>query len=150
MQKMMFKKRVSEGTTLVGHTQVTRFFTNSSTNALEVGKLLSLNVSQVKGMADRALAFCNTRSIKESAGRSKVFNINAVPPVLSKRVHKSTSFQSHKNGGSEVFDDKSRNSTSTGKGGDVYHCLPTIVKKPATSDQAFSIPCANHFQLHMY
>ena len=50
------------GTSIGGHTQVTRFFTNASTNALEVGKLLSMNVSQAKGVADRALVFCNARN----------------------------------------------------------------------------------------
>ena len=65
--KMIFKKRVSMGTSIEGHTQVTRFFTNASTNALEVCKLLSMNVSQAKGVADRALAFSNTRNNRSFA-----------------------------------------------------------------------------------
>ena len=164
---MTFKKQVSEGTTPVGRTQATKFFVNSSVNALEVGKLLSLNVSQVKGMADRALAFCNTTSTrsfasvvadkcdrgfcvntcKESAGRSKVLNINTIPPVLNKQVHGNTSFQSHKHGGSAVSGVESQDSTSMGRGRKVHHCLPTIVQKPVTNEQAFKIPCTNHFQL---
>ena len=48
-------------------TQATRFFVNSSVNALKVGKLLSLNVSEVKGMAERAPAFCNTTGTRSFA-----------------------------------------------------------------------------------
>ena len=70
--------------------------------------MLRLNVLQAKLRADRALAFCNvtttksfasvvagkgdrgfrTSTHKESAGRSKVFNANAVPLALGKRVYK--------------------------------------------------------------
>ena len=111
------KKQVSGGTTPAGRTQVTRFFINSSVNALEVDKLLRLNVLQAKLRADRALVFCNatttksfasvvagkgdrdflTSTHKESAGRSKVFNTNAVSLALGKRVHKNNSFKAHTN-----------------------------------------------------
>ena len=158
---------MSEGTTPVGGTQATRLFVNSSVNALEVGKLLSLNVSQVKGMADRALAFCNitsTRSFasvvagkcdtgfcvntcKESVGGSKVLNIDTIPPVLNKRVYKNTSLQSYKHGGSVVFGIESQDSTSTGRGRKVHHCLCIIVQKSVTNEQVFKIPCTNRFQL---
>ena len=43
----------------MARTQVTRSFTNSSFNAVAVDKLLNLNLSQVKHVASRALAFCN-------------------------------------------------------------------------------------------
>ena len=116
-------------------------------------------------MADRALAFCNVRSTrsfasvvagkcvfsmntcKESAGRSKVFNTNTVPPVLNKQVHKNTSFQPHGNGGSGVSGVKLRDSTSAGKGSIVHHCFPAIVEKPVIGDQGFRIPCSNRLQL---
>ena len=48
------------GATTVGRTHVTRFFTNLSADAFEVGKLLTMTKSQIKSVADRALSFYNT------------------------------------------------------------------------------------------
>ena len=135
------------GATSGGHTQVTRFFANSSVSALEVGKILSMNVSQARGVADKALVFCNTTDNRsfasvvggkcdrgflvdidgKSAGRSKVFTANTAFPVHHKQVHKSTALQSHKNGDSKVSVVKRQEGTSTGKGSNVHHHLATVV-----------------------
>ena len=128
--------------TPAGRTQVTRVFTNSSVNALEVDKLLRFNVLQAKLKVDRALAFCNvtttksfasvvagkgdrgyrTSSHKESARRSKVFNTNAVPFSLGKRVHKNNSFKAHTNVDGGAAGVQLQDSIPTGEAVKVHHC----------------------------
>ena len=129
--------------------------------------MFRLNVLQAKRRADRALAFCNvtttksfasvvagkwdrgfsTSTHKQSAGRSKVFNTNAVPFAPYKQVHRNTSFKSHRNAVGGVSGVLLQNSTPTGEAVKVHHCRPTSVKNPVTNDQVFKIPCANRFQL---
>ena len=150
------------GATSSGHTRVTRFFINSSTSALEVGKMLSMTVSQAKVVADRALAFCNTTNNRSfasvDAGKcDKVFPIDINKkvqvgqryslPILHFLFTINKYIKVLLCSRTKMVTVKSLLSTSTGKGSNVHHHLPSIVRKPVTSDQVFRIPCTNHFQL---
>ena len=55
------------GVTTGGHSHVTSVVTSSIVNVFDVNKLLSMDRSQAKTVADRALAFGNTRDNKTFA-----------------------------------------------------------------------------------
>ena len=106
------------------------FPANSSADAFDVSKLLSMTKSQAKSVADRALCFCNTRdnrtfaSVVSSkcgraftivndhgdAGMSTLFISNTLSPVEYREVPVSTFMQSHKSRGAGVDAVKKQNS----------------------------------------
>ena len=64
VSKMILKKKQKQvrlSATTAGRTHVTRFVTNSSVNVFDVSQLFSMTKPQAKAVADKALAFCNTR-----------------------------------------------------------------------------------------
>ena len=145
---------------------------------MAVDKLLNLELSQVKHVAFRALAFCNvttnrsfaavvsgkrdrgftTNTHNGSAGRSKVFNTDAVPFVPSKQTHRRNFCESY-GGGARVLPSSGLQDTSpTGESASLqYSSLagesPHLQYSSHTAhrsvaiDQVFKIPCANRFHL---
>ena len=106
---------------------------------------------QAKLRADRALAFYNVATTKSFAsvvaGKGDrgfsiiLFNTNAVPFALGKRVHKNNSFKAHTNVDGGAAGVQLQDSIPTGEAVKVHHCRPTIVQRPVTNDQVFKIPC---------
>ena len=145
---------------------------------MAVDKLLNLELSQVKHVAFRALAFCNvttnrsfaavvsgkrdrgftTNTHNGSAGRSKVFNTDAVPFVPSKQTHRRNFCESYGGGARVLPSSGLQDNSPTGESASLQYSFlagesPHLQYPSHTAhrsvaiDQVFKIPCANRFHL---